>query len=126
MIRAESYFQTPGMSCPREMRPVPMAPTLIRLLGAVAPKTEAGTIEGKPRTVVAPTPWAAMPRAFRREISVRRFSVMGFLREDGRQTPVPGVFATKYAPAQASVPSSCGPRPPRPDVKIPTDPFGGR
>src|SRR5262245_59101304 len=114
MIRAVSYFQTPGMSWPREMRPVPIAPTLIFLLGAAAPKTEAGTIEGKPeaRTDVAPRPWAAIVRAFRREISVRRFSVMGFLR-DGRlgQTPASGVFATKYVRAQACVPASlraCG------------------
>ena len=38
MIRAWSYFQMPGMSWVREMRPVPIAPTLIRLLGAVAPE----------------------------------------------------------------------------------------
>ena len=33
MIRAVSYFQMPGRSWPREMRPLPIAPTLMRLLG---------------------------------------------------------------------------------------------
>ena len=36
------------------MRPVPMAPTLMRLLGAEAPKTEAGTIDGKPAATSEP------------------------------------------------------------------------
>src|SRR5438309_944505 len=35
------------MSCSREIRPVPIAPTLIRLLGASCPKTNAGTMVGK-------------------------------------------------------------------------------
>ena len=48
MIRAASCFQIPGRSWPREMRPVPIAPTLMRLPGAFAPNTEAGTIAGKP------------------------------------------------------------------------------
>ena len=63
-------FQIPGRSWPREMRPVPIAPTLMRLLGAVAPKTDAGTIAGKPAasTEVAPRPCAASPSALRREI----------------------------------------------------------
>src|SRR5579863_181707 len=46
----------PGMSCPREMRPTPMAPTLMRLLGAYCPNTEAGTMAGKPRAAAAPRP----------------------------------------------------------------------
>ncbi len=36
------------MSCPREMRPTPMAPILICLLGANCPKTREGTMVGKP------------------------------------------------------------------------------
>jgi hypothetical protein len=32
------------------MRPLPMAPMLIRLLGAFCPKTDSGTIVGKPET----------------------------------------------------------------------------
>src|SRR5262245_36202088 len=60
------------MSCPREMRPVPIAPMLRRLLGDVAPKTELGTIAGKPAaTVVAPTPLATSDRSFRRETTRR-------------------------------------------------------
>ena len=35
MMRAMSCFQMPGRSCPREMRPVPIAPMLMRLLGDV-------------------------------------------------------------------------------------------
>src|SRR4029078_8345408 len=38
----------PGRSCTREIRPVPIAPILIWLLGAFAPSTDAGTIDGKP------------------------------------------------------------------------------
>lgn len=52
-MRARSFRQIPGMSWPREMRPVPIAPTLMRLPGAEAPKTDAGTIAGKPATSVA-------------------------------------------------------------------------
>ena len=48
MIRACANFQTPGMSWPREIRPTPIAPMLIWLLGACAPSTEAGTMVGKP------------------------------------------------------------------------------
>ena len=55
MIRAESCFQMPGRSWPREMRPVPIAPTLIRLLGAAAPRTDDGTMAGKPATTVEAT-----------------------------------------------------------------------
>ncbi len=47
-MRAPSCFQMPGMSWPREIRPTPIAPTLMRLLGAAAPSTDAGTIDGKP------------------------------------------------------------------------------
>src|SRR5579862_4039855 len=36
----------PGMSWPREMRPAPMAPTLMRLLGAYWPKMRDGTMAG--------------------------------------------------------------------------------
>src|ERR1039457_5126003 len=50
MIRALSYFQMFGRSWIREMRPFPMAPTLMRLLGAVCPNTEDGTMAGKPAT----------------------------------------------------------------------------
>ena len=40
--------RTPGISWPREMRPTPMAPMVMRLEGAVAPKTELGTMAGNP------------------------------------------------------------------------------
>src|SRR5712672_2129916 len=78
MMRARSNFQIPGMSCPREIRPLPMAPTLIRLPGAVAPKTEEGTMAGNPaaRTDVPPIPRAAIPSSFRRDISLRFLSAM--------------------------------------------------
>src|ERR1700760_2936472 len=56
MIRALSYCRMPGMSCPREMRPTPIAPTLMRLLGAYWPNTLAGTIAGKLATAAAPNP----------------------------------------------------------------------
>ena len=45
------------------MRPVPIAPTLIRLLGAFAPSTEAGTIDGNPASMddaTSPPPADAM------------------------------------------------------------------
>jgi hypothetical protein len=45
------------------MRPVPIAPTLIRLLGAVDPKTEDGTIAGNPAAAadaIMPLPAVAM------------------------------------------------------------------
>ncbi len=42
------------MSCTREMRPTPMAPMLMRLLGANWPNTLAGTMAGKPATAAAP------------------------------------------------------------------------
>ena len=63
MIRALSYFQMPGRSCTREMRPVPIAPTLMRLLGELAPSTDAGTIDGKPESTedaTMPPPAEAM------------------------------------------------------------------
>src|ERR1700733_5791822 len=50
------YFQTPGMSWPREMRPTPMAPMLMRFDGASWPKTEEGTRVGKTMTAAAPRP----------------------------------------------------------------------
>src|ERR1035441_10889336 len=37
------------------MRPTPMAPTLMRLLGAICPKTDEGRIVGKPATAATPT-----------------------------------------------------------------------
>ena len=40
------------MSWSREIRPTPMAPILILLLGAFLPITEAGTIVGKPVTAM--------------------------------------------------------------------------
>ena len=48
MIRAVSNFQMPGRSCAREIRPLPIAPTLMRLEGAAAPRTDEGTIAGNP------------------------------------------------------------------------------
>jgi hypothetical protein len=45
-----------GMSCTREIRPTPMAPILMRLLGANWPKTLAGTIVGKPIAAAAAAP----------------------------------------------------------------------
>jgi hypothetical protein len=55
-----------------------MAPTLTRLLGAVAPKTEWGTIAGKPAAIreELPIPAAATSRALRREIGLLRSRVM--------------------------------------------------
>src|SRR5262245_44293016 len=64
-----SCCQMPGRSWPREMRPVPIAPTLIRLLGDVAPNTEAGTMAGKPAaTDEAIIPLPAVARNRRRLI----------------------------------------------------------
>jgi hypothetical protein len=40
------------MSWPREIRPVPIAPTVIRLLGAFLPKTVEGTMDGKPLSAI--------------------------------------------------------------------------
>src|SRR5690606_13845197 len=42
----------PGMSWTREMRPVPIAPTMIWLPGALPPRTLAGTIVGNPGDMV--------------------------------------------------------------------------
>ena len=39
------------------MRPTPIAPTLMRLLGAVAPNTLDGTIAGKPIAAICHGPW---------------------------------------------------------------------
>src|ERR1700677_3715120 len=50
------YFQTPGISCTREMRPTPIAPMLMRFEGASCPKTLDGTMAGKPATATAPRP----------------------------------------------------------------------
>ena len=78
MILADGCFHSPGRSCPREMRPVPMAPMLMRLLGACAPKTEEGTIAGKPEaTAAAPSPFAAAVTNARRDCFC--LSVMGQL-----------------------------------------------
>src|SRR5580698_7022483 len=44
----------PGRSWPREIRPTPMAPTLMRLLGDSCPKTLEGTMVGKPTAAAAP------------------------------------------------------------------------
>src|ERR1700723_280161 len=52
-MRASSYCQMPGRSCTREIRPTPIAPTLIRLLGAICPNTEEGTIVGNPALAAA-------------------------------------------------------------------------
>src|SRR6266702_8641287 len=46
------------------MRPTPMAPTLMRLLGAIWPKTDRGTMVGNPATTTAPD---AVLRKLRRE-----------------------------------------------------------
>src|SRR3954449_4312040 len=57
----------PGRSWPREMRPVPMAPTLMRFEGDAAPSTEDGTIDGKPlATTDAARPEPAVARKVRR------------------------------------------------------------
>src|SRR4051812_43132661 len=50
---AKSYCHTPGISWLRPMRPLPIAATFIRLLGANLPNTEAGTMEGKPNNAEA-------------------------------------------------------------------------
>src|SRR5262249_49322201 len=63
VMRAMSCCQMPGRSWPREMRPVPMAPTLMRLPGDVAPNTDEGTMAGKPATTEeAMTPFPAVAR----------------------------------------------------------------
>src|ERR1017187_2634093 len=72
MMRASSYCQMPGRSWPREMRPTPMAPTLMRLLGAICPKTEDGRMVGKPTAAVAA---AAVLRKLRRETALLRCMV---------------------------------------------------
>jgi hypothetical protein len=41
------------MSCTLDIRPVPMAPTLMRFDGEYLPSTRAGTIVGKPIATVA-------------------------------------------------------------------------
>src|SRR5687767_9075291 len=75
-----SCCQIPGRSCPREMRPVPMAPTLMRLLGDVAPNTEAGTMAGKPAaTDDATIPLPAVARNRRR--SIRSLGMVGSVTE---------------------------------------------
>ena len=53
---------------------MPIAPTLMRLLGAAAPRTEAGTIAGKPAASTAepPRPFAAAASASRRVIPFTR------------------------------------------------------
>ena len=56
MILALSYCMIEGMSWTREMRPTPIAPTLMRLLGAYCPKTEEGRIVGTPIAALAATP----------------------------------------------------------------------
>src|SRR5215470_15950016 len=43
----------PGKSWTREMRPMPIAPILMRLLGAFCSKTLAGTMVGKPAAAAA-------------------------------------------------------------------------
>src|SRR5260370_15433813 len=45
----------PGRSWTREMRPRPMAPMLMRLVGASCPKTLDGTMVGKPAAAAAPS-----------------------------------------------------------------------
>src|SRR5512146_3511289 len=62
-----------GMSCPREMRPTPMAPTLMRLLGAYCPNTVAGTMVGNPTTAAV---LKLFFRKLRREIPVFRLLLM--------------------------------------------------
>src|SRR5262245_13684911 len=61
ITRAVLCFQIPGRSCPREILPTPIAPMLMRLLGDAAPRTEAGTIDGK--RLPAATDAAAAPVA---------------------------------------------------------------
>src|SRR5216683_4366647 len=55
MMLVWSYFQMPGRSWTREMRPTPMAPMLMRLLGESCPKTLDGTMVGKPAAAAAPS-----------------------------------------------------------------------
>src|SRR5215831_7443145 len=72
MILAVSYCQMPGKSCPREMRPVPIAPTLMRLPGENAPSTDEGMMAGKPATAAT---LPASPRNWRR-VRVRAMSAL--------------------------------------------------
>src|SRR5919106_5372379 len=67
-MRTVECFQMRGKSWPLEIRPVPIVPMLMRLLGDVAPNTEDGTIDGKPiAAVVAPTVVATVLTNVRRE-----------------------------------------------------------
>src|SRR5436305_4546989 len=68
-MRASSYCKMLGRSWTREIRPTPIAPTLMRLLGAYCPNTDGGTIAGNPAiAAVAP----AVRRKVLREIASRR------------------------------------------------------
>src|SRR6185503_2082175 len=72
MMRAASYLHSPGRSWPREIRPFPIAPMLMRLDGANAPSADDGTIDGKPEiTEVAASVLPAVCRKSRsdRDIS---------------------------------------------------------
>jgi hypothetical protein len=64
-MRASSYCHSPGRFCTREMRPTPIAPMLMRVLGAICPSTLDGTIVGKPAAAATP---AAVFTKLRREI----------------------------------------------------------
>src|SRR5215472_19319174 len=94
---ASSYFQIPGMSWPREMRPTPIAPTLMRLEGALCPKTDAGTMAGKaaPAAMAAPplrnlrrfnllSPTLSIPTASVRELILECDLLRRLLRSDGK------------------------------------------
>src|SRR4051794_40979464 len=67
--RAVSNLRMFGMSWPREMRPAPIAPMLMRLLGDADPKTDAGTMAGKPAAADATA--AALPTDDRNDRRVR-------------------------------------------------------
>src|SRR4029450_12030808 len=59
------------------MRPVPIAPTLMRLLGENAPNTEAGTMEGQPPIAAdAASPLPAVVMNTRRDRPFRHLSLI--------------------------------------------------
>src|SRR3954463_8614797 len=91
MMRAMSCCQMPGRSCPREMRPTPMAPMLMRLLGDAGPRTEAGTIAGNPPIADEATrPAPAVFRKLRRDACGLRLLAISLSRHFGGTAPLLG------------------------------------
>src|SRR5688572_10084898 len=101
------------------MRPVPIAPMLIRLLGAADPKTDAGTMAGNP----AATDETAMPlpaalRNSRREAldlevlamcPLRKCAISVLQYSTRRARPGPGLSAPARSPGN-NAPAASTPR----------------